>query len=99
MTKPSSKCIINIKINIFYSVLSEVLKVGRTVLNEIANKYNVGIDAAANAWLLVHPVNFIVVLGSGKIDRIKSALRGLEIKLTREEWFKIWIASKGNEVP
>lgn len=71
----------------------------RNVLNELAYKYQVGIDAIANAWLMVHPVNFIIVLGTGKIDRIKSALRGVEIKLTREEWFKIWIASKGNEVP
>ncbi len=70
----------------------------RNVLNEIAHKYQVGIDTVATAWLLVHPVNFIVVLGSGKIDRIKSALKGLEIKLTREEWFKIWIASKGYDV-
>ena len=71
----------------------------RNVLNEIAHKYQVGIDAVATAWLLVHPVNFIVVLGSGKIDRIKSALKGLEIKLSREEWFKIWVASKGYDVP
>lgn len=71
----------------------------RIVLNELAQKYQVGIDAIANAWLLVHPVNFIIVLGTGKIERIKSALMGTEIKLTREEWFKIWIASKGNEVP
>ncbi len=70
----------------------------RTVLNEIAYKYQVGIDAVAIAWLLVHPVNFNVVLGSGKIDRIKSALKGSEIKLTREEWFKIWVASKGFDV-
>jgi len=71
----------------------------RNVLNEIADKYQVGIDAVATAWLLIHPVNFFVVLGSGKIDRIKSAYRGLEIKLTREEWFKIWVASKGYDVP
>ncbi|MFA5805244.1 MAG: aldo/keto reductase [Melioribacteraceae bacterium] len=71
----------------------------RNVLNEIAHKYQVGIDTVATTWLLVHPVNFIVVLGSGKIDRIKSALKGLEIKLTREEWFKLWVASKGNDVP
>ncbi len=70
----------------------------RNVLNEIAHKYQVGIDTVSAAWLLVHPVNFIVVLGSGKIDRIKSAFKGLEIKLTREEWFKIWVASKGYDV-
>ncbi len=71
----------------------------RYVLNEIADKYQVGIDAIAAAWLLIHPVNFSVVFGSGKIDRIKSAAKALEIKLTREEWFKIWVASKGNDIP
>lgn len=71
----------------------------RNVLNEIAHKYQVGIDTVAAAWLLAHPVNFIVVLGSGKVNRIKSALKGLEIKLTCEEWFKLWVASKGNDVP
>lgn len=71
----------------------------RIVLCEIAVKYQVGMDAVAAAWLLIHPVNFSVVLGSGKIDRIKSAAKGLEIKLTREDWFKIWVASKGNDIP
>jgi predicted oxidoreductase len=71
----------------------------RNILNELAHKYQVGIDAIANAWLLAHPVNFIIVLGTGKIDHIKSAIRSAEIKLTREEWFKIWIASKGKPVP
>jgi len=71
----------------------------RNILNEFADKYKVGIETIATAWLLVHPVNFIVVLGSGKIDRIKSALRSLEIILTREEWFKLWVASKGFDIP
>ena len=71
----------------------------RNVLNEIAYKYQVGIDAIASAWLLIHQVNFIVILGTGKIERIKSAIKSLDIKLTREEWFKIWVASKGNDLP
>jgi len=83
---------------IFWDNSDQAIRV-RNILNELAAKYQTGIDAIANAWLLVHPVNFIVVLGTGKIDRIKSAIKGMEIKLTREEWFKIWIASKGNEVP
>ena len=83
---------------IFWDNSDQAIRV-RNILNELAAKYQTGIDAIANAWLLVHPVNFIIVLGTGKIDRIKSAIKGMEIKLTREEWFKIWIASKGNEVP
>lgn len=71
----------------------------RNVLYEIAYKYQVEIDTIASAWLLIHPVNFVVVLGTHKLERIKSALKGLEIKLTREEWFKLWTASKGYDIP
>lgn len=71
----------------------------RNVLFELAYKYQVEIDAIAAAWLLVHPVNFVVVLGSGKIDRIKNAIKARNIKLTKEEWFKIWTASKGEDIP
>jgi len=71
----------------------------RNVMFETAYKYQVEIDAVAAAWLLVHPVNFIIVLGTGKVERIKAAMKGLEINLTREEWFKIWIASQGHDIP
>jgi predicted oxidoreductase len=71
----------------------------RNVLFELAYKYQVEIDTIAAAWLLVHPINFVVVLGTGKIERIKSALRSLEINLTKEEWFKLWVASKGQDIP
>lgn len=71
----------------------------RNVLHETANAHQVDIDAVAAAWLLVHPVNFSVVLGTGKLERIKSAMKGLEINLSREEWFKILVASRGQEMP
>lgn len=71
----------------------------KNILNEIGHRYCVGVDTIAIAWLLIHPVNFIVILGTGKIERIKSAIKSLDIKLTREEWFKIWVASKGNDLP
>ncbi len=83
---------------VFWENSEQAIRV-RNVLNEIAHNHQVGIDAVAAAWLLVHPVNFIVVLGSGKIERVKSAVKGLEIILTREEWFRIWVASKGNDIP
>lgn len=71
----------------------------RNVLHELAHKHEVDIDAVAIAWLLIHPVNFVVVLGTGKFERLKSAIKGLDVKLTREDWFKIWIATKGQDVP
>lgn len=78
---------------------SERTKRVRNVLYELAHKYEVDIDAVAVAWLLIHPVNFVVVLGTGKLERLKSAMKSLDVKLMREDWFKIWIATKGQDVP
>lgn len=72
----------------------------RTTLQNIANEFEgASIDLIALAWLLNHPVKFIPILGTGKIDRIKNVLRAEEIKLTPEQWYMIWQASKGIEVP
>jgi predicted oxidoreductase len=60
---------------------------------------NVSIDQVALAWLLMHPAKIIPVLGTGNIARIKSAAESLKIELSRDQWFRIWTASAGVEVP
>lgn len=72
----------------------------RSLLYELANKYNApSIDSIATSWLFVHPVNFTVIIGSGKIDRIKSAQYGEKINLSREDWFRVWTTYRGQQVP
>ena len=56
-------------------------------------------DQVALAWLLAHPVRFLPVLGSGKIERIQSAIGAEALHLSREQWFAIWSASAGMPVP
>jgi predicted oxidoreductase len=58
-----------------------------------------GADQVALAWLLAHPSGIVPVLGTGKPERIRSAAGAVELKLTREQWFSIWIASTGTGVP
>jgi predicted oxidoreductase len=58
-----------------------------------------GVDQVALAWLLAHPSGIVPVLGTGKRERIRSAAGAVELKLTREQWFSIWIASTGTGVP
>ncbi len=57
------------------------------------------IDQAALAWLLRHPARIFPVLGTGKIGRMQSAVDALRMKLTREQWYRIWSASTGTGVP
>ncbi len=57
------------------------------------------IDQIAIAWVLKHPVQFVPVLGTGSMDRIRSAAAALEIDLSTEQWFEIRRASLDQDVP
>ena len=70
----------------------------KNVLHKIGDTHEAGIDQIMYAWLLAHPVNILPVIGSGKIDRIKAAVEAQNIQLSRQEWFEIWVASRGEGV-
>lgn len=65
----------------------------------LAEKYSVGPDQILLNWLMMNPSGIIPVLGTSKVERVKKALEATEIKMTREEWFILWRASKGHDVP
>ena len=70
------------------------------VLNKIKEEVSAkDIDEVAYAWLLMHPSKIMPIVGSGRIERIKSAIRATEIKLTRDQWFEIYVASRGIDIP
>ena len=71
-----------------------------SVLKAIAVELDVeSIDLVMYAWLLKHPVGALPIVGSQHIDRIKNAVAALQIDLSLEQWYKIWIASKGEDLP
>lgn len=57
------------------------------------------VDQVALAWILKHPVQFVPVLGTGNTSRIGKAAQALDVTLSRDEWFEIWCASTGCDVP
>ncbi len=57
------------------------------------------IDQAALAWLMHHPAKPLPVLGTSRIKRMQDAVASLNIRLSTEQWFKIWIAYHGHDVP
>jgi predicted oxidoreductase len=70
------------------------------VLEEVAKEMNLfPVDKIIYAWLLKHPSTIIPVVGSGKIERIKYAVDALDVDMSLEQWYKIYIAVKGHELP
>ncbi len=57
------------------------------------------IDEVALAWLFSHPVEPITITGACELPFIKKPVSALKYRLTRQQWFAIWIAETGHKVP
>ncbi|WP_445487084.1 aldo/keto reductase [Niallia sp. 03133] len=72
----------------------------RQTLEKIANEIEAQtIDIVLYAWLLKHPGNFMPIIGTGKTERIDQAVRSLDYTLSLDQWFEIYQASLGHDVP
>ncbi len=71
----------------------------KNVLHRIAKSHDTSIDQIMYQWLLTHPVTLAPIVGSGKIERLKAAVNAMSIELTRQQWFEIWVATTGSNVP
>ena len=85
--------------NIFAELEDERNKRIVAVAGFLSEKYNAGPDQILLSWLLQHPSEVIPVLGTSRIERVQAALEATNISITREEWFMLWRASIGKEIP
>ncbi|WP_042351146.1 aldo/keto reductase [Bacillus massiliigorillae] len=83
---------------IFTSEDAQAVRV-RETLTKIASEIGAkSIDQVMYAWLLKHPAKIMPIVGSGKMERIQAAVKALSLNLTREQWYEIWVASRGKQV-
>lgn len=68
-------------------------------LDELAHSRGTTRVAIALAWLLKHPTNMIPIIGSTNPERIRAAATAAEIELTREEWYRLLVAARGEPLP
>ncbi|HWD93734.1 MAG TPA: aldo/keto reductase [Verrucomicrobiae bacterium] len=68
-------------------------------LDAIAAVRGVGRTVIALSWLLKHPSKIIPIVGSINPDRIREAAKAPEIELTREEWYRLLNAARGEPLP
>lgn len=69
------------------------------VASYLGEKHGVKIDNVILSFLTTHPSGIIPVMGTTRIDRLRSAYDAHTFRLEREEWFMMWRASMGREVP
>jgi predicted oxidoreductase len=71
----------------------------RATLERMAREYDATSEQLALAWVAALPSRPQVVIGTNQPERIRSAARGVQIALERQDWYELWQAAQGRSVP
>lgn len=72
----------------------------RETLIEIAAEIGAdSIDQVIYAWIRCLPSKPLAIIGSGNIERVRSAVEALGFSLSCEQFYRVWVAAKGHGVP
>lgn len=70
------------------------------VIRQVAEELGVDeVEKVIYAWLLKHPSGMLPVVGSGRMERIKNALAAIDLEMSLEQWYMIYVAALGKELP
>lgn len=69
------------------------------LLDKMAGALGVTRTVVALAWLLKHPAGIIPIVGSCNGERIREAVRADSLELSREEWYELLVAARGQKLP
>ncbi len=64
----------------------------------LAEKYGLTPEGIAVAWILRHPADMQVVVGTTNPERIQNMARAQKVKISREDWYRLYMAA-GNQLP
>lgn len=68
-------------------------------LDRIGQAQGVSRSVAAFGWLMAHPAGIVPIVGSQSPERIAEAMQALEMRWTRQEWYAVLVAARGEPLP
>jgi predicted oxidoreductase len=66
---------------------------------EMAQQKGVSREAILIAWILRHPAKIQAIIGTTHPERITNACQGDTVELTRDEWYRLYTAGRGESLP
>lgn len=69
------------------------------LIAELAAAKNVSAEAILLAWILRHPAGMQPIIGTTKADRVRASAQADAVTLSREEWYALLAAARGQKVP
>ena len=68
-------------------------------LTAMAGEYSASAEQLALAWVANLPSRPQVIIGSNQLDRIRAAAQSHSIQLARQDWYRLWTAAQGRDIP
>ncbi len=79
--------------------LSESEAGAAQVVAMLAREKGVSAEAILVAWLLRHPARIQPIIGTTKPERIAASCQADGVQLSREEWYRLFTAGRGEKLP
>lgn len=68
-------------------------------LDVVANQAGVSRAAAAYSWIMAHPAGAIPIVGTQNVARIAEIADVFKCRWTRQTWYDVLVASRGEKLP
>ncbi|WP_343614187.1 aldo/keto reductase [Novosphingobium sp.] len=68
-------------------------------LDVVARDQGVSRMAAAYGWLMAHPSGIVPIVGSQNPARIAEGIDALKVRWTRQDWYAVLVAARGEALP
>ena len=80
-------------------IASESAKQTAVYVQQLAADYGTSVEAIVLAFLLRHPASIQPVTGTTNPARIRACAAATNIRLTREQWYRLFVLSRGERLP
>lgn len=68
-------------------------------LDRVAGAQGVSRTVAAYSWLMAHPAGIIPIVGSQQPGRIAEAVEAYKVRWSRQDWYAVLVAARGERLP
>ncbi len=69
------------------------------LVNSLAEKYQTSKEGVVLGWLLRHPSLIQPVIGTINPSRITDSCESIKVNLSREDWYKLYVTTRGSGLP
>ncbi|MCS7463809.1 aldo/keto reductase [Paenibacillus doosanensis] len=77
----------------------DAVKQTAALVRQLAEEKSTTREAIVLSWLMRHPARIQPVIGTSNPERIRACGEAARIELTREEWYSLYVSSRGKRMP